>query len=133
MRVHLPPAAQAGAALRRRVPANPRALAKAAEKRFPVRVKIGVPPDGLGTRLDEMQAGFDENSGADDWAMTPVGALGVVNDAVAVYLLDATLAAAFVAPWCTGHKAETAEGVFRVRDDSARRKGIAKGGTRQRH
>ena len=58
--------------------------------------------------------------------MTPAGVLGVVNDAVAVYLLDATLAAAFVARWCTGYKAETAEGVFRVRDDGPRRRVIAK-------
>jgi len=42
---------------------------------------------------------------------------GVLNDAVSIYFLDATLASAFVARWCAGYKVETAEGVFRVRTD----------------
>jgi len=41
----------------------------------------------------------------------------VINDAVSIYFLDATLASAFVAWWCAGYKVETAEGVFRVRTD----------------
>jgi hypothetical protein len=49
--------------------------------------------------------------------MTPCGLFGVVNDAVAVYFLDATLAAAFVARWCAGSKIEIGDGVFRVRED----------------
>jgi hypothetical protein len=32
--------------------------------------------------------------------MTPAGLRGVVNDAVAIYFLDAALAAAFVSRWC---------------------------------
>jgi hypothetical protein len=48
---------------------------------------------------------------------TPSGMRGVLNDAVSIYFLDATLASAFVAQWCAGYKVETAEGVFRVRDD----------------
>jgi hypothetical protein len=60
---------------------------------------------------------LDENCGADGWAMTPSGARGVVNDAIAIYLADATIASAFVARWCAGHKAEAADGVFRVRED----------------
>lgn len=47
-----------------------------------------------------MQAWLDENCGAVDWAMTPAG---VVNDAVAVYFLDAMSAAAFVAA-CRGRE-----------------------------
>jgi hypothetical protein len=39
----------------------------------------------------------------------------VLNDAVSIYFLDATLASAFVARRCAGYK-ETAEGVFRVLD-----------------
>ena len=31
--------------------------------------------------------------------MTPAGMCGVVNDALGIYLLDATLASAFVARW----------------------------------
>jgi hypothetical protein len=41
----------------------------------------------------------------------------VLNDAVSVYFADATLASAFVARWCVGSKAETAGGVFQVRED----------------
>jgi hypothetical protein len=41
----------------------------------------------------------------------------VLNDAVSIYFLDATLASAFVARWCAGYKIESAEGVFRVRTD----------------
>ena len=49
--------------------------------------------------------------------MTPSGMRGVLNDAVSIYFLDATLASAFVARWCAGSKVETAEGLFRVRAD----------------
>ena len=49
--------------------------------------------------------------------MTPSRMRGVLNDAVSIYFLEATLASAFVARWCAGYKAETAEGVFRVRPD----------------
>src|SRR6516162_10966001 len=44
-----------------------------AERRFPIRVRIGVPPDGLGPRLDRIKAWLDENAGANGWAMTPSG------------------------------------------------------------
>jgi hypothetical protein len=49
--------------------------------------------------------------------MTPSGMRGVLNDAVSIYFLDATLASAFVAQWCAGYKVETAEGAFRVRSN----------------
>ncbi len=49
--------------------------------------------------------------------MTPSGMRGVLNDAVSIYFLDATLASAFVARWCAGYKVETAEGVFKVPTD----------------
>jgi hypothetical protein len=73
-----------------------------AERRFPCRIKLGVPTDGLGRLLTEMQTWLDDNCGADGWAMTPAGLRGVVNDAVAIYFLDAASAAAFVARWCAG-------------------------------
>ena len=60
---------------------------------------------------------LDGNCGADGWAMTPSGIRGVPNDAVSVYFADATLASAFVARWCVGSRAETAGGVFQVRED----------------
>lgn len=89
-----------------------------AERRFPVRIQVAVPPEGLGQQLDGMHAWLDENCGADGWTMTPSGTRGVVNDAVSIYFIDATLASAFVVRWCAGYKVETAEGVFRVRTDA---------------
>jgi hypothetical protein len=61
-----------------------------------VRVRVALAPGGLGTRLDRMHAWLDGTAGADGRAMTPSGLRGVVNDAVAVYFRDPTVAAAFV-------------------------------------
>jgi hypothetical protein len=99
------------------VPGNPREMITTAERRFPVRIRIGVPPGGLGQRYTQITARLDENCGSDGWAMTPSGMRGVLNDAVSIYFADATLASAFVARWCTGAKVETAGGVFQVRED----------------
>jgi hypothetical protein len=88
-----------------------------AERRFPVRIRIGVPPDGLGSRLDQIKAWLDETCSASRWAMTPSGTRGVLNDALSIYFGDPTLASAFVARWCAGYQVETAGGVFRVRED----------------
>jgi hypothetical protein len=101
-----------------KMPGNPRDMIISAERRFPVRIRIGVPPGGFGQRYAEMTAWLDENCGADGWAMTPSGMRGVLNDAVSIYFLDATLASSFVARWCAGYKVKTAEGVFRVRTDA---------------
>ena len=76
-----------------------------------------MPPDGFGRRHADMTAWLDGNCGADGWAMTPSGVCGVLNDAVSIYFLDATLASAFVARWCIGSRTETDGGVFRIRDD----------------
>jgi hypothetical protein len=59
---------------------------------------------------------------ADGWAMTPAGLQGVVNDAVAIYFLHATSAAAFVARWYAGSEVEVSDGAFRVRDDEPTRR-----------
>ena len=96
-----------------------------AERRFPCRIKLGVPIGGFGERLTEMHAWLDQNCGADGWAMTPAGLRGVVNDAVAIYFLDAALASAFVTRWCAGSKVETAEGTFRVRSDESTARAVA--------
>ena len=87
------------------------------ERRFPVRIRIGVPPRGLGDRLDRIQTWLDANCGADGWAMAPAGLRGPLNDAIAIYFNDATLAAAFVARWCAGYRAESTDGVFQIRED----------------
>ncbi|MGE5268553.1 MAG: hypothetical protein ACM3JG_02650, partial [Thiohalocapsa sp.] len=84
--------------------ASSKVMIGAAERRFPVRLRIAVPPQGLGARLDAIKAWLDDNCGADCWAMTPSGRRGVVNDAVAIHLADAALAAAFVARWCRAGK-----------------------------
>ncbi len=99
------------------MPGNPRDIIISAERRFPVRIRVGVLPEGFGQRYGQMTAWLDENCGADGWAFTPSGMRGVLNDAVSIYFLDATLASAFVARWCAGYKVETAEGVFRMRSD----------------
>ena len=97
--------------------ASSRLMIGEAERRFPVRIRIAVPPEGLGARRDELTAWLDDNCGAEGWAMTPSGLRGVVNDAAAVYFRDAMLAGAFVARWCRGYQVETVEGAFQVRDD----------------
>ena len=89
-----------------------------AERRFPARIRIGVPPDGLGRQLDNMTVWLDANRGARNWAKTPSGLRGVANDALAIYFLDTALANAFVARWCIGYRAETIEGSFRLREDA---------------
>ena len=87
-----------------------------AERRFPVRIRLGVPPDGFGQRYSEMTAWLDANCGADGWAVTPSGMRGVLNDAVSIYFAGATLASAFVARWCAGANVETTGGVFQIRE-----------------
>jgi len=82
-----------------------------------VRIRLGVPPGGLGQRYSDMTAWLDQNCGAHGWAITPSGMRGVLNDAISIYFADATLASAFVARWCQGSRAETAGGVFQVRED----------------
>ena len=38
-----------------------------AERRFPCRIKLGVPPDGFAAKLTTLHAWVDENCGADGW------------------------------------------------------------------
>src|SRR5438477_9005982 len=42
-----------------------------AERRFPIRIGLGVPPDGVGQHYSDMTAWLDENCGAGGLAMTP--------------------------------------------------------------
>src|SRR5690348_17227551 len=96
--------------------ASSRFMITEAERRFPVRVRIAVPPGGLGQQLNRMQEWLDANCGADGGTMTPAGLRGAVNDAIAIYFLDAPMAAAFVQRWCVGYRVETVDGAFRVRE-----------------
>ena len=88
-----------------------------AERTFPVRIRLAVPPGGLGQRHTQITAWLDENCGSNGWAMMPSGVRGVPNDTVSIYLADATLASAFVARWCVGRRIESTGGVFQVRQD----------------
>jgi hypothetical protein len=88
-----------------------------AERRFPVRIRVGIPPEGLGGRLDKMIEWLDANCGSDGWISMPSSTRGVVNDALAIYFADVTLASAFVTRWCASQKVEIVDGVYGVRDD----------------
>ena len=96
--------------------------ARDTERRFPVRVRIAVPPAGLGNQLTQMQDWLDHNAGADGWAMTPSGEQGVLNDALSIHFADATIASAFVARWCIGYRAEAVDGLYRIREDEPARR-----------
>jgi hypothetical protein len=87
------------------------------EQRFPVRVRIAVPPEGLGRQLEIMHGWLDETCGPEGWATAPSGLTGVVNDAIAFYFDDAAFAHAFVARFCCSYRVETVEGAFAIRHD----------------
>jgi hypothetical protein len=74
-------------------------------------------PEGLGGRLDQMNAWLDANCGADGWTSIPSSTRGVVTDALAICFADATLPSAFVARWCAMQRVEVVDGVYWVRDD----------------
>src|SRR2546430_9238580 len=91
-----------------------------AERRFPVRVRIAVPPEGLGRQIEIMHAWLDQTCAAAGWAMAPAGFVGIINDAIAFYFDDVACAHAFVARFCCGYRVETVEGAFAVRNDEPR-------------
>jgi len=89
-----------------------------AERRYPVRVRIAVPLEGLGRQLEIMHAWLDETCGDEGWATAPAGTTGVVNDALALYFEDAAFAQAFVARFCCGNRVETIADAFAIRGDT---------------
>ena len=72
--------------------------------RFSRRVLLAVPLDGFGAQLGVMRAWLDETCGAAGWASAPAGTRGVINDAIAVYFVEAQHAAAFVRRFCCGYR-----------------------------
>ena len=94
------PRAPTTIALSTDMPGNPKAIVAEAERLFPVRIVIKVPPGGIGTRYMPMTEWLDENCGIRGWSITPAGTRGVLNDAFAVYMNGPTCAVAFVARWC---------------------------------
>ena len=95
--------------------ASSRLMITEAERRFPVRIRIAA-DQGWGRGSIRCRRGSTRML-APMAGQTPSGARGVVSDAIAIYLADATIASAFVARWCAGHRAEAADGLFRVRED----------------
>jgi hypothetical protein len=48
--------------------ASSRLMITEGERRFPVRVRVAVPPAGFGERLNRMHVWLDDNCGADELA-----------------------------------------------------------------
>jgi hypothetical protein len=96
------------------MPDNPRNLITTAERRFPVRIRIAVPPEGLGQQHGRMTAWLDENCGSDGWAMTPSRTRGVLNDALSIYFADPTPCERIRKPMV--HRGKGRDGRRRVQD-----------------
>jgi hypothetical protein len=94
-----------------------------AERQYPVRVRIAIPPQGLGRQLEIIRAWLEETCGIDGWATSPAG----LNDAIAFYFADAAFAHAFVARFCCGYRVEAIEGAFAIRRDEPRARRHAPG------
>jgi hypothetical protein len=87
------------------------------ERRYPIRLRIAVPPGGFGRQLEIMHAWLDETCSAEGWATAPAGETGIINDAIALYFADAAFANAFLDRFCCGYRVETIGGAFIVRAD----------------
>jgi hypothetical protein len=98
-----------------------------AERQYPVRVRIAIPPQGLGRQLEIIRAWLEETCGIDGWATSPAGLAGLLNDAIAFYFADAAFAHAFVARFCCGYRVEAIEGAFAIRRDEPRARRDAPG------
>ena len=44
-----------------------------------------------------------------------------------IYFADATIASAFVARWCAGHRAASLDGLFQIREDEPKKRVPLKG------
>ena len=95
-----------------------------ADRRYPVCVRIAVPPEGLGGQLEIMHAWLDETCGTEGWATAPAGTTGILNDGLALDFEDTAVAHAFVARFCCGYRGETiARAVARHGDEPVVRRG----------
>lgn len=67
------------------------------DKFFPIRVRIRVPEEGHGPKLDRMYAWLDERAGRGRWGWNADMVLSTTHrDASSVYLMDAELIAPFL-------------------------------------
>lgn len=89
-----------------------------AERQLWVRVRIAVPPEGLGRQLEIIHAWLDETCGIEGWATAPAGLGGIINDAIAFYFADPAFADGFVARFCCGYRVETSQGPFAIRSNA---------------
>ncbi len=78
-----------------------------ADRYFPVRVRVAVPPLGFGAQLDRMHAWLDQHAGPDGYfngSQTQPG----MKDAALYYFMDPKVAAEFVETFecelVTGHE-----------------------------
>jgi hypothetical protein len=90
---------------------------RAAERQFPVCIRIAVPLGGFGRQLLMMHAWLDETCGPTGWASALSGTSGGVNEAIAFSFESAAFAHAFVARFCCGYRIETIAGSFAIRND----------------
>src|ERR1700730_202262 len=114
--------ARAGCSGQRRnliMPGNPRAIIAEAERAFPVRIVIRVPPNGIGARYMPMTEWLDVECGVGGRSITPTGTRGIANDAIAIYMSGPTCAVAFVARWCVGGDPP---GLYELRQDEPARR-----------
>jgi hypothetical protein len=89
-----------------------------AERRYPVRVRIAVRPEGLGRQFETMHAWLDETCGDEGWATASAGTTGIVNNGLALDFTDAAFAHAFIARFCCGYRVETIADAFAIRGDA---------------
>lgn len=95
--------------------ASPGRVPPGTDAPFRACIRIALPPEGLGSQLAAMMAWLDANCGMGKWEMTRAGLRGVVNDALAIYFVDAAVAKTFVARWCMGYRVEPARARSRTR------------------
>ncbi|WP_162947024.1 hypothetical protein [Ruegeria sp. EL01] len=67
------------------------------ENYFPIRIRVRVPEEGLGRRLDEMTLWLDENAGRGRWGWNADCVLSTKSrDAASIYLMDPGLVAPMI-------------------------------------
>ena len=72
-----------------------------AERYFPVRVRVAVPPGGFGSQLNLMREWLDYQAGRDGY-FTGSETVAGRQDAALFYFVDAKMAAAFVDRFACG-------------------------------
>ncbi len=67
------------------------------EKLFPIRIRVQVPQEGFGHKIDDIHAWLNEHAGRGRWGWNADNVLSRVSrDAVSFYLLDAGLIAPLI-------------------------------------